>query len=174
MFLAAFRPLTWRLEPEPIRESDVLQNTVNRVVTTIVTTIHDKILIPRFTVDSLPPVCWSRERNETVFLNIIRPEAFYYSAQDSSSQEFDFAYRRISTVNNETGFCSSLALCTFSFPLFFSPPPQWLRPYWRGSNRQNYVVALVKRRLFVPCLRQSILVFYVKTEQFYSTSSGIR
>lgn len=126
-----------------------LQSAANRVVRTIVTAIHDKILIPRLTAAAAAAVTVRRERGETAFLNIIRPGAFYYSTRDRSGrQEFDPAtpenFHRIHRIRG--GFAPlfrppfSLSLSLLSL-FFFSR----IRPYRRGSNRQNYVVASAKR-----------------------------
>lgn len=122
-----------------------LQSAANRVIRTIVTAIHDKILIP-WLAAAAAPLCYQGERSKTAFLNIIRPRAFYYSTGDGSSQEFDLArpenFHRI-----QRGFvsCSFFVLCSFFLSFFLFLPKGRIRPYRRGSNRQNYVVAPTER-----------------------------
>lgn len=109
----------------------------NRVVRTIVTAIHDKILIPRLAA----AVAVENERSKTASLNIIRPRAFYYSTRDGSGQEFDLAtpedFRRIQLGSLSVFFRPRFSFLSF---FFFSR-----HPHRCGSNRQNYVVAPTKR-----------------------------
>lgn len=142
----------------------------NHVVRTIVTAIHDKILIPWLAI------AVKDERSKTTFLNIIRPRAFYYSTRDKNGQEFDLAtpedFRRM-----QLGFLSIFFFPGFSF--FFFPLLE--HPYRRGSNRQNYVVAPTKRDISflafdgcssVLCKDRTIL-FHVLEYTFLSSPSAL-
>lgn len=116
--------------------------------------------------------CRQGERSETAFLNIIRPRAFYYSTRDRSGQEFDPAARKIFT-----GYDLSFFL---SFSPFFRPLFLFLFSFFHqdefvpiDADRIGRIMLLRRRNevfRFSPSTRA--LVFYVKTEQFYSTSSS--
>lgn len=114
----------------------------NRLVRTIVTAIHGKILILRLA--AAVAVAVENERSKTASLNIIRPRAFYYSTRDGSGQEFDFAtpedFRRIQLGSLSVFFVPDPSFFPFFFFFLFET-----FPYRRGSNRQNYVVAPTKR-----------------------------
>lgn len=151
-----------------------LQSIANRVIRTIVTAIHDKILIPRLTAAVIVAV----KRSETAFLNIIRSGAFYYSTRDRSGrQEFDPTtpenFHRIHRIRRLRAFIPlSFSLPLFSLVsfLFFS----WGYEYVPVDADRIGRIMLLRRQNEVSRSSPSTgpLVFYVKTEQFYSTSSS--
>lgn len=151
-----------------------LQSAANRVVRTIVTAIHDKILIPRLTAAAAVTVRRERERerSETAFLNIIRPGAFYYSTRDRSGrQEFDPAtlenFHRIHRIRG--GFAP-----LFRSPFSLSSSLLFFHEYVPIDADRIGRIMLLRRQNEVSRSSPStgVLVFYVKTEQFYSTSSN--
>lgn len=149
-----------------------LQSAANRVVRTIVTAIRDKILIPRLTAAAAVTVK-ERERSETAFLNIIRPGAFYYSTRDRSGrQEFDPAtpenFHRIHRIRG--GF-APLYRPPFSLSCLSS---SFFHEYVPIDADRIGRIMLLRRQNEVSrsSPSTSTLVFYVKTEQFYSTSSS--
>lgn len=142
------------LDLNPSQSADrcfALQSATNRIVRTIVMAIHDKILIPRLTTATVAAIKRERERSEIAFLNIIRPETFYYSTRDRSGrQEFRSCQTREFSPNTSKPaatsslyFFLSLFFLVSLIHLLFSPGR--IRPYRRESNRQNYVVASAKR-----------------------------
>lgn len=152
-----------------------LRSTANRIVRTVVMAIHDKILILRLTA----AIAFEREkRNRFLKYYSLRSVLLFYTRDRSSRQEFDPStpenFHRIHRLRAfiPLSFSLTLSLSVFSLVsfLFFS--------------RDEYVpvdadrigrIMLLRRQNEVSRSSPSTgpLVFYVKTEQFYSTSSSI-